>query len=149
MPVKRRPHEEIEDIPGTEEQTAPPRSLVLTEDYTPWSKMQTDVPSEQSDYDEDAVASEARLRLVRSQEPIGRTWPDLAFTFFNRPQFVPIISIFLASFIFSRQLQTIGDMWRPALLVGIINVVWFGGNWIIKLHKRGRGVEEKKQIVEK
>ena len=52
--------------------------------------------------------------------------------------FFPIVSILVAFIIFSRQLQTFGDMWRPALLVGIINFIWFGGNWIINLSGRGR-----------
>ena len=146
MPVKRRPSEELADVPGPNDLTAPPPTFATAEEYTPWSKSKTDVPSEQSDYDEDRDASGTRLGIIDGRRPFGRTWPDFVFAFFNHPLFIPIVSIIVSFIIFSRQLQTIGDMWRPSILIGIINVTWFGGNRIVKLSSRHRQHKTKSRL---
>jgi len=143
MAVRRRFYEEIIDVPSLESQTTPPSSLFPKEELSIKSKEPTDVPSKHGDYGEEGVAYDAKYPVISSREVIGRTWPDLAFAFFSRPQFVPTALTLLAFLISIGQLHKLSDAWRPVLITVVLNAVWFGGKAISSLAKRDRGVEEK------
>jgi len=134
MAVRRRVYEEIIDIPSHESSTSPPNSLFPRRESDE-SSGQTNVPSKQSDYNEVNAPYEGEGSHFFTRDKIGHTWPDLALNLFSRPQFMPTALVLIAFIIFCKQLQKIDDIWRPLLLSGILNSIWYGVKGISSLVK--------------
>jgi hypothetical protein len=125
---------ELDDIPDSMSRTSRPASLMLKEDIVPEPQGNTDIPSRQADYQQDTRAFDSLSDFQYRKETIGRTPADLVFTFINRPEFMAVTLVFLAFLISVKRLQSMSDLWIPAVIGCVLNLIWFGirgVNWLL------------------
>lgn len=144
MAVRRRIlREEIEEILNTdnlEAHTSPPSSLVPKGSEILGPRSQTDVPSKQEDYGDEDGKSELNGSSGLRKATIGRTWPDVFYSFVKQPQIVPMLSLFGSFMICIKKIQKLGDIWLPLLIAILLNGIWFGG---IAISKRKRPTRQR------
>lgn len=117
---------ELDDVPDKMSRTTSPASLMLKDDVVPEPQGNTDIPARQTDYQQDTAAIETLSGLKNRKETIGRTPADLVVIFINRPEVMAVILVFLAFLISVKRLQSMSDLWIPAMIGIVLNLVWFG-----------------------
>jgi len=117
---------ELDDVPDRMSRTAVPASLMVKSDVLPTHQGLTGTPAQQPDYQQDLVGADILSGGPAKKETIGRTPSDLVFAFINRPEFMAVTLVFLAFLISVSRLQTMGDLWLPAVIGGVLNLLWFG-----------------------
>jgi len=117
---------ELDDVPDNMSRTSGPASLMVKDDIVPTPQGITDTPARQTDYEQDTRGVDTVLGLQSKRETIGRTPADLVFTFINRPEFMAVILVFLAFLISVKHVHGTSDLWLPAVISCVLNLVWFG-----------------------
>jgi hypothetical protein len=113
--------------------TTPPSLITIKDGYPETGGTAT--PEQQSDYSKQDQFGKDQA-ASKTNEPIGRTPSDLIFKFFNQPQFMPTVLVFLSLIIFSNNINNLKDFCKPLVASVIMNCVWFGIKMLLCVLKK-------------
>jgi hypothetical protein len=132
MTIRRRVtrFEEVIDTQEDRGPTTQPPSLRGPETLSLATRQVTETPDAQPGYS--LPTGDISPEKDKGRPGIGRTWPDLAFAFLNKPEFAPTM-LFVASlaiFAFAGCIRQFSDLTLPLVTGLVLNGVWFAYRFI-------------------